>query len=117
MVDDSRSHVVMSSLMALINSGEQVHHVFEELASLVPLSYAIYTFYDDLVDDFTGISIDQDDPLVDDMTLGSILNVDSFKHFNGSDNIMKPRLRRLLSAVLVHKDEILHVSFDFSCHI
>ena len=71
MVDDSRSHVVMSSLMALINSGEQVHHVFKELASLVPLAHRVDALDDDLIYDFTRVPIDEHNPLVDDMAFGS----------------------------------------------
>jgi hypothetical protein len=64
MINDSSSHEVMASLMTFINGGKQIHHIFKELSSLVPLPDVVDSFHDNLINDLTGISIDQNNPLV-----------------------------------------------------
>ena len=71
MIDDGRSHVVVATLMTFVDGGEQVHHVFKELASLVPLPHRVDALDDDLIYDFTRVPIDEHNPLIDDMAFGS----------------------------------------------
>ena len=67
MINNRSSHEVMASLMTFINSGKQIHHIFKELSSLVPLPHIIDSFNNDLINDFTCISIDQNNPLINHM--------------------------------------------------
>jgi hypothetical protein len=102
MVDDSSPHIVVSSLVALIDCAEQVHHILKELASLIPLADTVNTFDNDLVNDLAGVPIDQDDPLVYKITLGPKLNLDGFQHLNTSHYVVQSRLLWLLATDLVH---------------
>lgn len=104
MVDHCCSHVVVSALMTLVDCTEKVHHVFKELASLVPLANAVNTFDNDLVNDLTCVPIDQDDPLVNEISFGSELDVDSLEHLNAPHNVVKSCLRWSLATYLVHQD-------------
>ena len=89
MVDDGRSHKVIASLMAIINSLKQIHHIFIELASAMLSSYTIDTFYDNLINHFTCVSVYQDHPLVDQISFLYEFNFNSFQEFNTSNNIME----------------------------
>jgi hypothetical protein len=88
MIDDSGPHVIVTSLMTLINGAEQVHHVFKELASLVPLANLVDSFNNNLVDDLTCIPIDQHNPLIDEVPLRFKLNINSLKHLNRSHDVV-----------------------------
>ena len=87
-VDDCSSHEVVPSLMALIDRGEQEHHVFVELSSSVPLTNRIDALDNDLIDDFTCVPIDKDDPLIDEVSFCSEFNFNCLKHFNTSNNVV-----------------------------
>lgn len=58
MVNDSLSHEVVTTLMTFIDRLKQKHHILVELASGVPLTYLVDSFYDDLIDYLAGISAD-----------------------------------------------------------
>jgi hypothetical protein len=88
MIDDSGSHVIVTSLMTLINSAQQVHHVFKELASLIPLTNLVDSFDNNLVDDFTSIPIDEHNPLIDKVSLRFKLDIDSLEHLDGSHDVL-----------------------------
>jgi hypothetical protein len=68
----------MSSLMTLVNGTEQVHHIFEKLASLIPLADTIDSLDNQLINDFTGVSIDEHNPLVNQIPLGPKFDVYGF---------------------------------------
>ena len=74
--DDGSSHKVVTTLMGLINSGEQVHHVL----IILPLfrTNLLDTSDNDLVNLFTCVPVDQNDPLVDLKSLLPKLNVYGF---------------------------------------
>lgn len=115
MVDHGCTHEVVSTLVTLVNSLKQEHHVLEELASVVPLTYCIDSFDDDLVDDLSRVSVNQSDPCVNNVSFHSKLNINSFEHLDTSNNIVQSLLLRLLSAYLVHQDQSLDVSLQLSC--
>ena len=117
MVDYSRSHEVMTSLVTLVNGGQQVHHILKELTSPVPLSHSVDSLNNDLINDLACVSIDEYDPLVDDMPFRSELNFDRFEHLYRPHDIVDSCLSRLLSAVLIHQNEVLDVPLDISGHI
>lgn len=117
MVDDSCPHVVVSSLMAFINGAEQVHHVFKELASLIPLANTVDSLDYNLVNDLTSVPIDEHNPLIDEVPLCPKLDVDGLQHLNASDDVVQPSLRRLLTANLIHQNEVFHISFELCCHV
>lgn len=58
MVNDGLSHEVVTALMTFIYGLQQKHHILVELASGVPLTHLVDSFYDDLVDYFASISAD-----------------------------------------------------------
>jgi len=74
--DDGSSHKVVTTLMGLINSGEQVHHVL----IILPFfrTNLLDTSDNDLVNLFTCVPVDQNDPLVDLKSLLPKLNVYGF---------------------------------------
>lgn len=117
MVNDSLSHEVVTTLMTFIYSLEQEHHVFVELASGIPLTHLVDSFYDNLVHYFACISADQGDPLVDQVSFLSELNFNCLDHLNSSHDIVKPGLLRLLTAELVHQNERLDVSLELCGHV
>ena len=117
MINDGCSHVVVASLMALVNSTKQVHHVFKELSSLIPLANTVNTFDDDLINDLTCVSVDQHDPLVDEIPFGPELNINCFQHLYAPHNVVKPRLRGSLSTDLVHENQVFSISFQLRCHV
>ena len=117
MVNDGLSHEVVTTLMTFVDGLEQEHHVLVELASGVPLSDLVDSFNDDLIDDLAGISADESYPLVDEESLLSELNFDCLDHLDGSHNIVKSGLLRLLSAALVHQNQCLNVSLELCGHV
>lgn len=88
MVDDRGPHVVVTSLMTFINGAEQVHHVFKKLASLIPLAHTIDSFNNNLVDDLTGVPIDEHNPLIDQVSLRFKFDVNSLEHLNTSHDVV-----------------------------
>jgi hypothetical protein len=107
----------MASLMTFIYGCKQIHHIFKELSSLVPLSNLIDSLNNDLIYDLASVSIDQDNPLVDDMSFRSELYFYSFQHFNRPNDVMNSLFRWLLPALLVHEDQVFHISLHLSSHI
>ena len=75
--------------MAIVNSLKQIHHVFVELPSAMLPSYAVDTFDDNLINHFTCVSVNQDHPLVDQISFLYEFNFNSFQEFNTSNNIME----------------------------
>jgi len=102
MVDYCVSHEVVATLMALVNGSEQKHHIFIELTSVVPLTYLIDTFHDDLVNNFACVPVYKCNPSVYNIFLNSKLNFNCLKHLNASNDIVKSAFLWLFAAHLVH---------------
>lgn len=62
--------------MAFINGGKQEHHIFEEVTFAWPLTNIIDTFHNNVIDNLTGISIDENNPLVNNVSF--ILELDFY---------------------------------------
>lgn len=88
MLKDCLSEEVMSTLMTFINGCQEEHHVLEQLTFARPLSNIVDTFDDDIIDNFTGIPVYQNDPLIYNKSLILKFNLDSFQHLNASNNVM-----------------------------
>ena len=88
--DDGSSHEVVTTLMRLVNGGQQVHHV------LIILPFFSANLLDssnnDLVNLFTCVSVDQNDPLVYLESPLSELNVYGFQHLDAANNVMDTSL-------------------------
>ena len=54
--------------MTFINSGKQEHHIFEEVSFAWPLTNIIDTLHNNVIDNLTGISIDENNPLVNNVS-------------------------------------------------
>ena len=78
----------MSTLMTFINGCQEEHHVLEQLTFARPLTNIVDTFDNDIIDNFTGIPVYQNDPLIDNKSLILKFNLDSFQHLNASNNVM-----------------------------
>lgn len=91
MVHNRRAHEVVASLVTLVDSGQQVHHVFVELAFGVPLTNQVNSSHYNLVDYFARVSVDQCNPLVDDEAFLPELDFNRFEHFYASYYIVEPR--------------------------
>lgn len=117
MIDDCSSHEIMSTLMSLIDSGEKEHHVFIELTSGVLFTYLVDTFGNNLVNDLTGVSVYQNYPLVDEVSLRSELYLNGLNHLDALHDVLQLCLVWLLTTGLVHKNHRLHHSFKFSGHV
>lgn len=76
MLKNSLSEEVVSSLMALINCGKQEHHIFKEVTFAWPLTNIIDTLHNNIIDNLTGISIDENNPLVNNVSF--ILELDFY---------------------------------------
>ena len=70
-----------------------------------------------MVNDLTCVPIDQDHPLVDQVSFLLELDVNRFQHLYASDDVMEPRLVGLFTTELIHQDEGFHVPFDLSGHV
>jgi len=103
-VNDGGAHEVIAPLMALVNGGQQEHHVLVELTPVVPLAHLVDALHDDLVDDFRGVPVDQSHPRVDHEPLLLELHLDSFDHLDHAHDVVQALLRRLLTATLVHQN-------------
>ena len=103
--------------MTLVDRCQQEHHVLEQMTLAWPLANIVDTLNDDIVDDFTCVPVDQDDPLVDDETFVLELDFDGLQHLNTTNDIMQDRFGWLHAACLEHEDQRLCASFDFCAHV
>jgi hypothetical protein len=117
MIYDCGSHEIVAALVSLVDGRKQKHHVFVELTSIVPMADLIYSFDDDLVDDFSSISVDQSDPGVNDVPLELEGDFNRLKHLNATNDIMQSRLLGLFAAKLVHQDQCFDIPLEFSGQI
>jgi hypothetical protein len=87
-LDDSATHEVVAALMRREDRRQQEHHVLEQLALNVPLAYICNTLSDNLVNDLVRVPVDQDDPLVNNVSLRAELDFNGLQHFNTSVDVV-----------------------------
>ena len=107
----------MTTLVTLVNGGEQKHHILKELVLARPLADIVDSFNNDLINDLTSVPVDQNNPLIDYESLILELNFNRLKHLNASNNIVQPGFRRLFIASLVHQNESFHASLNLCAHV
>ena len=89
----------------------------KKLVLVSPLAKVTDSFHDYLVNDLRSISVDQDDPLVDNIALLLELNLDRLQHLHATNDIVEAGFGRLPIAELIHEYQRFQVPLDFSCHI
>ena len=82
MLDDCSSHSVEASLVRLEDDTYESQSISLEVSRFHLIDLAHSTF-EDFRDKFTRVSIDEDYPLANQVSLGSKLNFYGFEHFNG----------------------------------
>lgn len=117
MIDNGCPHEVVPSLMGAVNSGEQEHHIFVELSSVIPVSNLVNSLHNDLINDFSGVSVDQSNPSVDYISLLLECSINGFQHLNATDDIMKSSLAELFATHLEHQNQCFDIPLEFSRQI
>lgn len=112
--DHSLSQLVVATLVAFNNVHHELHHVVLDCRLL--LGHGINFLHAPLNlshDEFTSVSVDQDDPFVDKELLCLKFNLDGFEHFYGLNYYGKRGLRHchviLLKQQQVHFKRALYL--------
>ena len=83
MLYDGLSELIKATLVALNDVHHEFHHIVLDVSLLLlHRVHFLHAFLDLTHDKFTGVAIDQDDPLVDEEFLRLELNLDRFEHLN-----------------------------------
>mmetsp|Transcript_20692 Transcript_20692/g.31693 ORF Transcript_20692/g.31693 Transcript_20692/m.31693 type:complete len:219 (+) Transcript_20692:828-1484(+) len=90
-VHDGGPHEIVTTLMSIENGGEEVHHVFIELAMSELLACAMDALLQHVVDDLARVPVDEGHPLIYNEALGAELDLDGFQHFNAAYDVMESR--------------------------